>query len=74
MVLNWNEANTQTGLVSEVQTHGSIRNKRFCTAMTRTMLFQCQGRGGEGRSEATRMPITARQQTTDRTAVSFLFI
>ena len=31
-------------------------------------------RGGAGQSEATRMPITTRQQTTDRKAMSFLFI
>jgi len=40
-VLTWNEASTQTGLVSEVQTNGPIRNKRFATAKTHTVLFQC---------------------------------
>jgi hypothetical protein len=51
-VLTWNEANTQTGLVSEVQTHGPIPNKRFAAAMTCTVLFQCMalGCGGAGRS------------------------
>jgi hypothetical protein len=50
-VLTWNDANTQTGLVSEVQTHRPIRNKRFATAMTRTVLFSCTafGWGGAGR-------------------------
>jgi hypothetical protein len=68
-ILTWNEGNTQTGLVSEMQIHGPIRNKRFATAMTRTALFQCKapGRGSAGRSKATRMPITTRHQTTDRT-------
>ena len=51
-VLTWNEANTQTGLVSEVQTHGPIGNKRFATAMTRRVLFQftAMGCGGAGRN------------------------
>jgi hypothetical protein len=48
-ILNWNEANTQTGLVSGVQTYRLTRNKRFATAMARTALFQCKAQGGAGR-------------------------